>query len=110
MSDLGQHSIFLTIDELGIDPLRDKSIDAIMEVKSFEFYTVRSDEQKNAPLLAFNVYRNETYWWHILVYNKLDDMFELKVGMQLRIPDLNEMTTRLQAALSEDKTVRTVSI
>lgn len=110
MSDYGNHSLFLTIDELGIDPLRDKAIDAILAVRSFEFYTTRSEEAKNAPLLAYNVYRNEKYWWHILVYNRIDDMFELKGGTQIRIPDMNELTTRLQAALKEDNSTKTVSI
>lgn len=110
MSDLGDHSMFLVIDELGIDPLRDKAIDAILAVKSFEFYTIKSEEQKNGPLLSYNVYRNEKFWWHILVYNKLDDMFELKTGMKFRIPDMNELTTRLQAALKDDSTAKTVSI
>lgn len=110
MSNLGSHSVFLVIDELGIDPLRDKAIDAIKETKGFEFYKVLSGEQNNSPLIAYNVFRDEKFWWHIQVYNDIDDMFEIKAGMQIKIPDMSEMTTRLQAALNENNSTRTVSI
>jgi hypothetical protein len=110
MSNLGQHSVFLVIDELGIDPLRDKAIDAIKETIGYEFYVVKSGEQHNSPLIAYNVYRDEKYWWHIQVYNDIDDMFDIKTGTQIKIPDMNEMTTRLQAALNQNNSTRTVSI
>lgn len=110
MSNLNQHSVFLVIDELGIDPLRDKSIDAIKETIGYEFYKVTSGEQHNSPLIAYNVYRDEKFWWHIQVYNDIDDMFEIKAGDQIKIPDMNEMTTRLQTALNENTSSRTVSI
>ena len=108
MADLGDHSVFLVIDELGIDPLRDKAIEAIQKVESFSMYEVKAHEQHNAPLLAYNVYRNENYWWHILIYNALDDMWELKAGMRIKIPDMNAMVTRLTSALTANKPKTTV--
>lgn len=109
MADIGNHSEFLTIDELGIDPLRDKAIDAIMSVEVYVSYTVKAQERYNAPLLSYNVYRNEKFWWHILVYNGIDDMWEVKPGMILRIPNMNEMVTRLTKAL-DVQTYTTVRI
>lgn len=110
MAGLGSHSVFLVIDELGIDPLRDKAIDAIKETIGFEFYKVKSGERNNSPLISFNVYQDEKFWWHIQVYNDIDDMFEIKAGMQIKIPDMNEMTTRLQTALNQNNSTKTVSI
>lgn len=110
MANLGDHSTFLVIDELGIDPLRDKAIDAIMETKGFQFYTVKASEQHNTPLLSYNVYRDEKFWWHIQVYNGIDDMFEVKTNMQIKIPDMNEMVTRLTSALKTTDSNKTVSI
>lgn len=109
MADLGDHSEFLIIDELGIDPLRDKAIEAIQAVQLFTTYTIKSSERYNAPLIALNKYRNEKFWWHIMVYNDIDDMWEIKPGMVIKIPDMNEMVTRLTKAL-DVQTTSTVRI
>jgi hypothetical protein len=36
-----------------------------------------------------------------MVYNAIEDIWDLKAGMRIRIPDINEMTTRLQRVKSE---------
>lgn len=88
----------VVVDNLGMDPLRDKSIERIQKIESWSHYTVTDAEQFNAPLIAFNVYDNEELWWAILVYNGMPDTFTLKSGTRLRVPDLNS----LLSALSED--------
>jgi CTP:phosphocholine cytidylyltransferase-like protein len=110
MSGLSQRSTFQTIDELGIDPLRDKSIDSIMAVVGYSQYTITHNERYNAPLISYNAYRDENFWWHIMVYNGIEDTWELKPGVILRIPDMNELITRLNDVMTSIKTVRTVSI
>lgn len=104
MVDITKASTFAVIDELGFDPLRDRSFDAIHSVTAYTFHKVAPEEQHNAPLLAYNVYLNEDYWRVILVYNNIADMFALKEGMRIKIPALSMIATRLTGLLNETQT------
>lgn len=102
-------SSFLVIDELGIDPLRDKSHNAIASIEAYTWHTVQTEEQHNAPLLSYNVYSNPGYWRYILMYNGILDMFELTAGLRIKIPSQQLVVSVLNNA-RVDTAVRTVRI
>lgn len=96
---------FTKVDEYGIDPLLDDSYDAVYAVTSSVTHTVKAQEKYNPGLISFNVYNGTVMWWrHIMVYNGIDDVWDLKEGMRIRIPDINEMTTLLQRAKNAGRT------
>lgn len=100
---------FQVVDELGIDPLRDKSYDAVMAVRNYTWHTVELAEENNGPLLSYNVFSNPDYWRYIMMFNGLLDMFEIKAGMRLKIPAHQELVSQLNNTLI-DRDVRTVRI
>lgn len=100
---LTNQSTFITVDEFGPDPLSDESYDAILAVKSSTPYTITAPEQFNPALTSFENYRTGVWWRAILIYNNIDDVWDYKEGMKIRIPDVNEMTTRLQRVLSAQR-------
>lgn len=104
MVDITQAKTFAVIDELGIDPLRDKSFEAIRNVPNFTYYTVGAGEQYNMPLIAYNVYLNEEYWRVIQIYNDIADMFAVKEGMRIKIPNLALVVSALNGILAEQPT------
>lgn len=87
---------FITVDEYGPDPLLDDSYAAIMAVQSSSTYTVKPQDQYNPALIAFVEYRDVRWWRAIMIYNRLSDLWDLKTGMKIQLPNINEMTTRLQ--------------
>lgn len=109
MADSTLARTFIVVDELGVDPLRNKSYEAIQNVDSFEWYMVKAEEEHNAPLIAYNMYLNQNYWWHIMVYNDISDMFELKAGMRIKKPSLSLLNAALNDTLM-DVQERTVEI
>lgn len=102
-------STFQVVDELGIDPLRDKSHDAVMSVRNYTWYKVRLEEENNGPLLSYNVYSNPDYWRYLMMYNHILDMFEIKSGMRIKVPAHQELVSALNNILI-DRDVRTVRI
>lgn len=104
-------SSFLVVDEYGIDPLRDKSHDAVMSVRNYTWHVVKPEERHNAPLIAYNAYSNPEYWRYIMMYNGIMDMFEIKEGMRLRIPAQQTLVSLLNDVLAiRPNTVKTVRI
>ncbi len=89
---------FVQVDAYGIDPLLDVSYDAIEGVQTFTTQTVKATEQYNPALISYNVFRTIKWWRAIMVYNAIEDIWDIKEGMKIRIPNVNEMTTRLQRA------------
>ncbi len=111
MASITEAKTFSVIDELGVDPLRDKSYDAIASIQEFQYYTVKPEEQFNMPLLAYNVYLNEDYWRVIMIYNGIADMFAVKEGLRIKIPALGLVATALNNVLVEtNNSDRIVSI
>jgi hypothetical protein len=101
---------FVRVDSYGIDPLLDVSYEAIEGVESYTPYTVNAMEQFNPGLISFNAYRNIKWWRAIMVYNGLDDIWEITQGMRIKIPNVNEMTTRLQRAKASSSESSIVTI
>lgn len=92
---------FVTVDEYGIDPLLDPSYEAIEGTTSYRTYTVNATEQFNPALISFNVYRTPKWWKAIMIYNGYMDIWEILENSKIKVPDINEMTTRLQRAKTD---------
>lgn len=90
------------VDELGMDPLRDTSFDAIMSVTRYDLFTVTKEYEHNAARISFLFYGTTDLWYAILYYNKLADNWKLVEGMELRIPNQNELTSALNGAVKPE--------
>lgn len=85
----------VVVDQLGMDPLRDKSYENIRSIQDWTHYTVSDSDKFNAPLISYNLYDTPDLWWAILVYNGIPDMFALVPGLRLRIPNQNAIISAL---------------
>lgn len=92
---LGKRRTFMVVDELGVDPLRDKSIDAILSVLNFERFTVDQSNEFNLPLIADLHYGDADWWWIVLIYNGITDPFYVTKGTTLEMPNAGEITSAL---------------
>lgn len=106
---IAERKTYVVVDELGMDPLRDDSYDAILSIVDFTRYTVTESDKFNAPLIASIAYQNADLWWTILVYNGLPDQFTLKEGTQIKLPLINELTSAL-SQVEPKATTKTVAI
>jgi hypothetical protein len=109
MSYVSSRATYGVVDELGSDPLRDPSFDAIQKVTSYTYFSIDESLENNAAKISSMVYGTNAYWWAILAYNGIPDNFSLKRGMRLRIPNLNELTSAL-SNVDIVNTTRTVEI
>lgn len=107
MADISQAKTFAVIDEFGVDPLRDKSFDAITSIKSFTYHTVKPEEQYNMPLISYKAYLNEEHWRVLMIYNGIADMFALKEGMRIKVPALTLVASALNRILTEQAPANT---
>jgi len=94
-NEINKRRTFAVIDELGVDPLRDKSIDAILSVENFTWFQVDQSCEFNLPLIADLHYADANMWWVILIYNGITDAFYVERGTRLRMPDIAELTSLL---------------
>jgi hypothetical protein len=98
------------VDEIGLDPLRDGSFEAIIRITDYNLYDVTEAEEGNLPLIAFKVYSDKTLWWAILIYNRLADPFEVKRGLRLKIPSYPKVISALNENLRSDVKIKYVEI
>lgn len=97
--DISLRRTFTIVDELGVDPLRDKSIDAILSVQRWDYFEVDQSTEFNLPLIADRVYGDGRWWWIILLYNGIPDAFSVTRGTRLKMPAAADITSALSAAL-----------
>ncbi len=93
--DIKERLFHSVVDEMGIDPLRDSSWDAIQTITQYTEHVVTQDEERNTPLIAFEYYGDVKYWWIIQVYNGLPDMFGVKTGTRLKLPNASLVLSAL---------------
>ena len=109
-SDIGQRRTFYIVDELGVDPLLDTSIDAILSVERYTLFEVAQTNEFNLPLIAERHYSDSNWWWIILQYNGITDPFSVKRGDQLKMPGAGDITSALSKSLLEVTTPRIINI
>lgn len=90
---------FVVVDELGMDPLRDKSFEAIRSITEWSPYTVTSTDEFNLPLIADRKYGELELWWAILIYNGIADSFTVTEGTRLKIPEYGPLVSALSDTL-----------
>lgn len=98
------------IDELGIDPLRDRSWQAIRDITDYSEYVVTQTEENNIPLISHKMYGDMRLWWIIQVYNGIADPFTVKSGTVLRIPAYNSISSTLVDLQIETTSISSVEI
>lgn len=86
---------YVRVDELGMDPLRDSSFEAILSVQGYQWYTVAEETKFNAALISDIFYTTTDLWYAILYYNGIADNWALKPGLRIKIPAINELTSAL---------------
>lgn len=108
--NINHRRTFMVVDELGVDPLRDRSIDAILSVERWIYFEVDQSTEFNLPLIADRVYSEPDWWWVILIYNGLTDAFQVKRGTRLKMPAAPDVTSALSTAAMVVRENRTVEI
>lgn len=98
---IGERINYVVVDELGIDPLLDRSYDAVAQSRVMQEYVVTDADQGNLPLIAYRMYGMTELWWAIVVFNGIADPFSVKSGTRLRIPMMNDLISNLTATRSE---------
>lgn len=94
---------YAKIDDLGIDPLKDHSFEAIGAIEEWSIHTVTEEETGNTPLIAYNYYGDPDLWWVIQHFNAVfDPHTEVTPGVQLRIPVYATVVSEL-SRLSQTK-------
>lgn len=109
MPRVSSRAAHAVVDEIGVDPLRDESFDAIASIRNFTFFEVDQATEFNLPLIAYQVYSDSSWWWIILVYNGITDAFQVTRGTRLRMPSSSEVISVLSQSLL-DSEIRTVEI
>lgn len=78
----------ITTDKYGIDPLKDRIIARLPEIRAYTIHDVLQSERGAPDLISYVEYGSEDYWWHIMAYNGICLFSDIVEGTSLRIPDL----------------------
>jgi hypothetical protein len=65
---------------------------------AFSSHIVTERDAYSAPTISFIYYNTKDYWWLVCLYNNI--VFptkELHVGLEIRIPDFNQLETYMSA-------------
>lgn len=103
-----KHRDYATVDEYGVDYVHDDFIDAVMRCDVYTVHEVRPVEQFNPMLTALDKYNNAAYWDVILYYNKIPSFWDYTVGLTIKIPSLDVISTL--EAIKRRAQERTVTI
>lgn len=107
MADLMQRLPHITVDEFGIDPLRDTALELLDEITDYRSIELEQMYVNNAPLLSYDEYGTVDAWWIILAFNGIGRMYELSVGLTVKIPSHAQVISILSK--SAENKVKTTS-
>lgn len=102
MAGLYKRMTYVTLDEYGVDSLKDRALNIIDQIEDFQEITVGIEMEANLPLISYNFYGNKDLWWIITAYNAILDINEVTPGTVLQIPSPQALSAVLVEALQED--------
>ena len=71
---------------------------SLSTVRTSSTFVVTQDTAAHPDLISYNHYGSTDYWWVICMFNSIvNPLVDLYVGKVLQIPDLVEVSLRLQA-------------
>ena len=80
----------LHFDEDNFDPLTSRFLEDLKGIEPKGTYLVQREEGR-PELLAFNIYGNVQYWWVLLYYNDILEPDDLKVGLTINYPSIEDL-------------------
>lgn len=81
----------VALDSYGQDPLAVSLLDTLMSIKNTIPHKVGLDEEGNPQLIAYDRYGTVELYFLVLMFNGLGNSFDLVKGMELKLPEPNEV-------------------
>jgi hypothetical protein len=77
----------------------------LFEIKRpLQYFTLSRAFIGRPDLLSIQVYGNQKYWWLLLKYNNIDDIWnDMEVGDIISIPDVNDLDDFLLKVVAKQK-------
>lgn len=111
MNSKYQRIFAIISDGHGVDPLRDRLIPLINNIKSFTLHTVSQDERAAPDLISEREYNTDEFWWIILAYNGISTYRTLVEGTKLKIPNMAEVVSVVtENSIRPNRVQRTITI
>lgn len=90
-----QRELYQTLDQWGSDPLQDFGLNALQLVTNYIKFVVTDDCAGRPDLIAYQQYHTTSLWWAILSYNGITDVRQLANGLEIRIPNQQQLILNL---------------
>lgn len=58
----------------------------LQQNKNDKFYVVTPSTEYRPDLLSYKIYGTVDYWWKILEFNNIKDIYDFKAGLNIRLP------------------------
>lgn len=66
----------------------------IIKNKNIQFITHTVGVNETLDTIALKYYGNPLYWWIIADFNNIQDVFNLKEGYNLKLPNFNQISSQ----------------
>jgi hypothetical protein len=73
--------------------------------KDLTYYTIQKDDLQRPDILSFKFYGTDEYWWVILKYNNIEDIWnDLYIGQIISVPDKTDIDSFYMATRAKQRT------
>jgi phage tail protein X len=106
-----QRAYAIVADTYGVDPILDKIVPFIQQIRAHSLHDVTVDERGAPDLISLRVYGSVDYWWIILAYNGIGSYRSIVEGVSLKIPDMASVVAVVnQNAIRPNTVSRVITI
>jgi len=81
---------FMNLEFTSYDVLSTVIFDKLLKLNPHGYHFVQGEEYK-PDLVSFKIYGDTQYWWILLHYNGLVSYIDLREGMRLKYPSINDL-------------------
>jgi len=67
---------------------KEKPVSNLNSSYSTKYYVVSAGSEYRPDLVSYRVYGTPDFWWRIMEYNNIKDVFDFKVGLSITLPNV----------------------
>jgi hypothetical protein len=104
--------LFSVVSDIhGVDPLLDRLVPLITQIKTWTPHEVTQDERGAPDLISLREYRSDEFWWILMAYNGISSYRDLVEGKMIKIPNMSAVITIVtDNAIRPSRVQRTITI
>lgn len=90
------------------DPLTSAFQNQLISLSPNGTYFIQGNDER-PDIISYRIYKDTQYWWMLMMYNGLSDVYQIKSGVTISFPSISDLEDLLFSLKSQESASQAVT-